>query len=139
MAKSVNYSVVPRFNPNDKNEPPQFYARAQSSGDMNLRDMSERIQQTCTVTKADVHAVLVAMEDVIVDALKSGEIVRLGDLGTLQIGLNGRGAPSEEEYDASFIQKAHINFRPGTALSGMLSSLTYTKVAKRSVLKEEND
>ena len=31
------------------------------------------------------------MEDVIVDALKSGEIVRLGDLDTLQIGVSGKG------------------------------------------------
>lgn len=133
MARNVTYSVVPRYNPSEKGTPPKFYAQAQASGDVNIREMSERIQATCTVTKADVYAVLVAMEDVIIDALKSGEIVRLGDLGTLQIGVSGKGAVTEEEYDVSLIQKAHINFRPGSALAGMLTTLTYAKVDKKRV------
>ena len=133
MARNVTYSVVPRYKPGEKNMPPKYYAKAQASGDVDIREMSERIQQTCTVTKADVYAVLVAMEDVIIDALKSGEIVRLGDLGTFQIGLSGKGSLTEEEYESSLIQKARINFRPGVALSGMLTSLTYAKVAKKSV------
>ena len=140
MARNVTYSVVPRINPREKNDPPKYYAQAQASGDVNIREMSERIQQTCTVTKADVYAVLVSMEDVIIDALKSGEIVRLGDLGTLQIGVSGKGTLTEEEYDSSLIRKARINFRPGAALSGMLTTLTYTKVPKKAVpVKAEED
>ena len=142
MARNVTYSVVPRINPREKNDPPKYYAQAQASGDVNIREMSERIQQTCTVTKADVYAVLVSMEDVIIDALKSGEIVRLGDLGTFQIGVSGKGTLTEEEYDSSLIQKARINFRPGIALSGILTNLTYAKVPKKPVpakKEEENN
>ena len=80
------------------------------------------------------------MEDVIIDALKSGEIVRLGDLGTFQIGVSGKGTLTEEEYDSSLIQKARINFRPGLALAGMLSNLTYARVPKKPVpVKEEEE
>ena len=139
MARNVTYSVVPRYNPSQKGTPPKYYAQAQASGDISLREMSERIQQACTVTKADVYATLVAMEDVIIDALKSGEIVRLGDLGTLQIGLKGKGALSEEDYDPSLIKKARINFRTGIALAGILTSLTYSKVAKRSSPNSEEN
>lgn len=141
MARTVTYSVAPRINPRDKEAPPKYYARAQSNGDVNIREMSERIQQSCTVHKADVQAVLLALEDTIADALKSGEIVRLGDLGTFQIGLSSKGAVTEEDYSASLITKARINFRPGGALSGILSSLAYSKVAKRPVKaksEEEN-
>ena len=139
MARTVTYSVVPRYNPREKGLPPKYYAQAQASGDVDIREMSERIQATCTVTKADVYAVLVSLEDVIIDALKSGEIVRLGDLGTLQIGLNGKGALTEEDYEPSLIQKAHINFRPGMALMGMLTSLTYSKVAKKRVPEAKDE
>jgi len=142
MARNVTYSVVPRINPREKNDPPKFYAMAQASGDVNIREIAERIQQSCTVTKADVYAVLVSMEDVIIDSLKSGEIVRLGDLGTFQIGVSGKGTLTEEEFDSSLIQKARINFRPGIALAGMLTTLTYAKVPKKSVPvkeKEETD
>ena len=138
MARNVTYSVVPRYNPSEKGTPPKYYAQAQARGDVSLREMSERIQQTCTVTKADVYAVLVAMEDVITEALKSGEIVRLGDLGTLQIGLNGKGALTEEDYEPSLIKRARINFRPGTALAGALTSLSFAKVRKKRVADPED-
>ena len=95
--------------------------------------MADRIQKTCTVTRADVMAVLVALEDVIMEALEGGEIVRLADLGTFQIGLSGRGAETEDTYDVSMIRKARINFRPGIALSGILVALKYTKVDKLPV------
>ena len=127
MARNVTYSVSPRINPKDKNMPPKYYGHVQANGDVSLREMSERIQASCTVTKADVYAVLVAMEDVIIDALKSGEIIRLGDLGTFQIGISSKGALTEEDYDDSLIKKARINFRPGVALVGILTNLSYQK------------
>jgi hypothetical protein len=82
--------------------------------------------------------VLLALEDCITDALKGGEIVRLGDLGALQIGISSKGSETEEDYDASLIKKARINFRPGLALSGILSGLTYKKVAKKPVKTNES-
>ena len=131
MARSVTYSVVPRRNPSEKGTPPKFYAQAQARGSVSLREMSERIQATCTVHKSDVYAVLVALEDVITDALKGGEIVRLGDLGSLQIGISSKGAVTEEDYSDSLIKKARINFRPGSAIVGVLDNLTFAKVKPR--------
>ena len=131
MARSVTYSVVPRMKPGDKNLPPKYYAQAQARGDVSIREMAERIQSTCTVHKSDVYAVLVALEDVITDALRGGEIVRLGDLGTLQIGISSKGAVTEEDYEESMIKKARINFRPGSALVGCLSGLSFQKVKPR--------
>jgi len=131
MARNVTYSVSPRINPRDKEAAPKYYGHVQASGDIDIREMSERIQATCTVHKSDVFAVLVALEDVITEALKSGEIVRLGDLGTLQIGISSKGAETEEDFDDSLIKKARINFRPGSAIVGVLSNLTYAKVKPR--------
>jgi predicted histone-like DNA-binding protein len=132
MARNVTYSVSPRVNPAEKGTPPKFYGHVQARGDVTLREMSERIQQTCTVHKSDVFAVLVALEDVITDALRGGEIVRLGDLGTFQIGISSKGAVTEEDYDESLIKKARINFRPGMALAGILTNLTFAKVKVKS-------
>ena len=129
MARSVTYSIVPRVNPRDKEAAPKFYAQAQARGDVNIREMATRIQGSCTVTKADVYAVLVALEDVIVEALQNGEIVRLGELGTFQVSLSGKGAVTSEDYDTSLIKKARINFRPGLSLAGMLDTLSFSKVA----------
>ena len=137
MARNVTYSVSPRINPRDKEAAPKYYAHVQANGDTNLREMSERIQQTCTVHKSDVFAVLVALEDVITEALKNGEIVRLLDLGTLQVGISSKGALTEKDYDESLITKTRINFRPGTALMNMLANLTFQKVKVKSSKADE--
>ena len=139
MARNVTYSVSPRINPKDKNMPPKYYGHVQANGDVSLREMSERIQQTCTVHKSDVFAVLVVLEDVISEALKSGEIVRLGDLGTFQIGISSKGALTEEDYDETLIKKARINFRPGMALVGILSNLSYKKVKVKTSKDDEQE
>ena len=142
MARTVTYSVFPRINPREKNDPPKYYAQAQARGDVSLREMAERIQSTCTVTKADVYAVLVSLEDVVKDAIQNGEIVRLGELCTLQVSLSGKGAVTEEDYDTSLIKRAKINFRPGTVLANALASLTFSKVrvkyTKEAEEEEEN-
>ena len=137
MARKVTYSVSPRINPRDKDATPKFYGHVQASGDISLREMAERIQQTCTVHKSDVFAVLVALEDSITDALQNGEIVRLGDLGSLQIGISSKGALSEDEYDESLIKQARINFRQGSALTGILTNLTFQRVKVKSSKADE--
>ena len=138
MARSVTYSVVPRINPSEKSAPPRYYAQAQARGDVTIREMAERIQSTCTVHKSDVYAVLVALEDVIAEALQNGEIVRLGELCTLQVSLSGKGAMTEEEYTTDLIKKSKVNFRPGLVLSNALAGLNFTKVAVKYP-KEETE
>ena len=139
MARSVTYSVVPRRNPSEKNTPPKYYAQAQARGDVSIREMSERIQATCTVHKSDVYAVLVALEDVVAEAIQNGEIVRLGDLCTLQVSLTGKGALTEEEHTASLIKRAKINFRPGKVLAGALETLSFSKVPVKYVKEAEEE
>ena len=137
MARNVTYSVSPRINPRDKEAAPKYYGHVQANGEASVREMAERIQMNCTVTKADVYAVLVALEDVIIDALKSGEMVRLFELGTLQIGISSQGAVTEKDFDDSLIKKARINFRPGTALNSILGNLTYQSSTADEEKEEE--
>ena len=136
MARSVTYSVVPRINPREKDEAPKYYAQAQARGDISIRDMAERIQSTCTVHKSDVYAVLVALEDVVAEAIQNGEIVRLGELCTLQVSLSSKGALTEEDYTTDLIKRAKINFRPGRVLANALSSLSFSKVAIKYAKEE---
>ena len=138
MARTVNYTVVPKINPRDRESEAKFYGNVKSSGDINIREMAERIQGSCTVTKADVYAVLVALEDVIAESIQKGEIVRLMDIGTFRVGISTKGALKEEEFSESFIKKTRILFRPGSVLQNALAQINFTKV-KRIVEPDEDD
>lgn len=132
MTKFVGFSVVPRKNLIDKEAPAKFYAQAQSSGDVGLDEMSSRIEKACTVHGADILAVLKVLEDEMIDSFQRGEIVRLGNIGSFQVGVRSGGAEKEEEFKATLIKRAKVNFRPGKALRDMLKTLEYGKVSTRA-------
>ena len=139
MARNVTYSVSPRINPRDKEAAPKFYGHVQASGDINLREMSERIQQTCTVHKSDVFAVLVALEDVISESIQKGEIVRLMDIGTFRVGISTKGALKEEDFNDALIKKTRILFRPGSVLQNAIARINFTKVKRVEEPEEEGE
>lgn len=92
--------------------------------------MVDCIQKICMVMCVDVMVVFVVLEDVIMEVLEGGEIVRFVDLGIFQIGLSGRGVEMEDMYDVLMIRKVCINFCLGIVLSGILVVLKYMKVDK---------
>lgn len=128
MKTSVTYSVVERKNPRDLMGVPHFYAQAQARGEADIRTVSERIQSMCTVTRADIMAVLVALEMTVTECLSNGEIVRLGDLGSLQVSLSSNGAKAKEDFNTSMICRSRILFRPGMLLQAMQRTMRYERV-----------
>ena len=72
MGRTVSYSVVKRIIRLIRMQCLSFMSQAQANGHVEIREMADRIQKTCTVTRADVMAVLVALEDVIMEALGRG-------------------------------------------------------------------
>jgi predicted histone-like DNA-binding protein len=129
---SVLFKGVQRTNPQDVTAPKKFYAQAIASDTTDLRELAELIASQSTVSRADCHAVLVALEDNIIRELQKGRIIRLGDLGSYQVGVSANGVITEEEVSANTIKKAKINFRPGIGLKAMLKSLQYKKAQNQS-------
>lgn len=121
----VTYSVVRRVDPRDVSAEMKWYARAKARGEVDLRSMAERIQEKCTVTKADTMAVLTALEDEVCQALSNGEIVRLGEIGSLQVGVKSRAVDRREDFEEGMICKTWVHFRPGKVVKEMMENLAF--------------
>ena len=132
MAMTVSYSVVPRKNPAKKDEPAKYYAQALSAGELDFEELCEAITSRSTCTETDVRASISGILYEAKRSLKAGRIVRLGDLGSLQIGLTSEGAESVKEFATSMIKGAHIIFRPGKQLAELLKILSYQQVRTRA-------
>lgn len=78
----IKFSKIQRKNPID--ETLAWYPRFELSGSVGADDVIEGIVEKCTLTKVDVKACLVALEEVIVEQLKNGNSVRFGDLGSFR-------------------------------------------------------
>lgn len=117
----------------------KYYAQSQTRGEMGIREIAERIHQMCTVTRADVMAVLTALEDIVSEGLQGGEIVRLGELGSLQLSLSGEGATTEDTYSDALIEKVRVLFRPGTVMQEAINNLAFEKVPVKYKKEEEEE
>jgi predicted histone-like DNA-binding protein len=126
---SVKFKVLPRKNPQDLLAPEKYYAAAIGDGEIDLDTLAEKIAYQCTLTEVDCHAVLLSLVHNINEELKQGRIVRLGRLGTFQIGISSEGKTTTEEVNASVIVKSRILFRPGKKLRTLLGNLSYRKAS----------
>jgi predicted histone-like DNA-binding protein len=91
----------------------KFYASAANmSGEMTLNGLTKSIEKISTVSGADIRAVLYAMVDVMQDALANGQIVRLGELGSLRVSISSEGKGKPEEVNAAAIKGSRVVLLP---------------------------
>ncbi len=67
----------------DSMKRPRFHARIVSSGTIDTDDLAKRIHGRCTVTPADVAAVLISLSEVTAEYLREGKRVHIDGLGYL--------------------------------------------------------
>lgn len=128
---SIEFNVIQRGEPGVVGGGvKKYYAANQSRGELTLTGLTKSIEKMCTVNGADIRAVLYAMVDVMKDELANGQIVRLGELGSLRVNISSEGKDKEEDVKASAIRSARVVFSPGKDLKDMLQALTYEKIAK---------
>ncbi|MFC4232601.1 HU family DNA-binding protein [Parasediminibacterium paludis] len=126
---AVKYKVIKKAEPgvigggNGK-----YYATPVVQGERSLEQITKSIEKICTVSGADIRAVLYSMVDVITDDLANGLIVRIGDLGSLRLSLSSEGFAKEKDVTASAIKSSKILFTPGPKLKEMQHTLKFEKV-----------
>lgn len=82
----------------------------------------ERIEKKCTLASADVKAVVDALEVEIIDSLRQGRSVRLGDLGSFRPTLRcSAGVDLAELAGAGQIKRVHVVFHPSSRIRRALS------------------
>ena len=130
----INYSVSSRLNPADKEAAPKWYATAQTTQKMTLDNLAALVATGTTLTRADVHAVIIALVDQVMTALANGASVSLGEIGTFRITLNSEGTPTADEFTAENIKSASVRYWPSQKMKSVVDGLTYNKVASRKVV-----
>ena len=91
-----------------------------------VKKMAQRLSQMCTVTYADVMAVLGELPGVMADYMGQGKSVRLDGLGTFRYTLDSKGVADEADFDFQKQVKAvHVQFVPareGAQTKGSVST-----------------
>ena len=98
-----------------------YYAQIAPTLPMGLKEVIEQIERECTVAAPDVLAVLNALEHVVIQGLRNGHSVRLGDLGSFRPTLISEGMATEEEITAGNIKRVRCRFTPSSTINRQLS------------------
>lgn len=106
----IQYKVTKRKRPGTGTF--TYHPAAIQGSVVSQRMLVERISSRCTVTSADVKAVVDALEYEMVQIFKSGQRVQFGDVGSFRTSLRTSGVEKEEDVSPSQIRKVNIVFTP---------------------------
>lgn len=134
---SIPYSVLALKNPMRLEEPPKYYARAQSRKTVITEDrIAEDVAFAASLTKGDVSNVIRTLPRLLKQYLEDGYMVDLGDLGKFQYQVMSRGAFTREEFTHHNIKKAKLQYRPGNAIKESIDKLTFEEVLPHKAMQE---
>jgi predicted histone-like DNA-binding protein len=126
----VFYTTVKKHNLRDKTKAPLYYAQVHHAGRASLVTLQSRLCQMSSLSKGDVQSVLSNLMDVIMDLLREGKIIELGQLGNMYISVRSKGMEVEKDFSSANIKGAHIRFVAGTDLKQLMKSLSYLKLSE---------
>lgn len=115
---ALNYKLVERRNlgKDVAEAPKKMYAQAVNNGYVYFDEFCEDIAETCTLTSADVKAVLDRLNYMLNKNLKAGRIIQLGEFGNFRLSIGSTGSVPGTDFLSSQIKKPKIIFTPGKVL-----------------------
>ena len=116
----IKYFLISRKNPITKEY--AYHANAIGVTPIKLDELAEDISGSCTVTKHDVKAVISVLEEKIIKALRNGQSVRLGDLGSFHARISSKAAATTDDFEQSeHIRGLLVRFTPSSKMRHELS------------------
>lgn len=124
----MNYSVVKRANPIDKNAAPLYYAQPVWGTEVGIRTIAQQISKYSTLTFADVSAVLASFIEMLPMWLKEGHSIRLGNFGILRLTFKSDGKEKEEDVSGNAINHVRVVLRGCSEFKNEFSDLHFEKL-----------
>lgn len=107
--------------------PKKFYAQAVSNGYVGFDELCVEIAENCTLTSADVKAVMDRMNYILDKNLRAGRIVQFGEIGSFRLAIGSTGAVDEKDFSNTQIKLPRIVFTPGSKLRTTRQVTTFEK------------
>ncbi len=120
------YTTTQRENPLDRSQK-KFYAAPSYTEDVALRKVAQDISKTCTLTPADISAVLESFLDILPGYMEEGHSIKMGDFGRFRLSFSSLGHELEKDVSTTDIKNARILFVPSSELKIRLDSISYSK------------
>ena len=113
---SIKYRLYQDNRTNSKHKG-AWYARAFSPELVDMKELANRINNSCTVTHSDVIAVITVVVEEMKYALREGKRVKLDSLGTFRVGIHSQGVTNVKDFNVQkHISRPHVIFTPAVSV-----------------------
>ena len=127
-ATKVNNNMKPE-------ETPRYYAKAVTKGTVTMNRIIEEMCEECTLSKADVVAVVAGLSKHLMKNLKDGYTVKIDSLGTFSTSVKSQTVSSAEEVRPKEVSFNKINYLPEVGMQESFRDVSFQKVATREEAK----
>lgn len=110
----INYKAVRKRNPQTKEI--KWYPAIVLGNPVLLDELTELIALNCTVTEHDIKAVISALQEQIILALRQGRSVRLGEIGSFRLTMTGKPSDTAEKVKVENITGLNVQFTKSSDL-----------------------
>lgn len=124
----------------------KWYARAVNIGTIDTDGLVEEIEKICTVTDADVLAVLRALVFVMKKKLQESYRVKINEFGSFKVAISTKPADSAKEFSARknvvgtrVLFQPDVHYQDGKRVRQFLQNLTISELPANAVVKEDGD
>lgn len=118
--------IISKKNPKEPQAAPRYYASAMHDFTTDLDGLANTVASRCSLRRADVHGVLVALMDIIPDELAAGKVVSMGDLGSFCVNVKSEGADTKKLVTPGLVKGMKIVYRPTKELRKKLRMIDVT-------------
>ena len=77
---------------------------------VSLAQVIKRVEKRSTVSSADIKGVLDALQFEVIQALKDGKSVRLGDLGSFRPTIKSEGAATAAAWNVDMVKSVNVRY-----------------------------
>ncbi len=116
----IKVNVKARKNPKDQSQV-KYYIAVAPVNHLTLEQIAAVISDRCTVTEADVLAVLNSLQTEVIRAMQNGQSVRLGQLGSFRPTISSSGAEEKADATVSNVKALRCRFTMGARLRSGLA------------------
>lgn len=125
----------------------KWYGRAVITETIGIEAIANKMQDNCTVKRADILAVLSELGPTMTELLQNSKRVHIPYLGYFKLGLKSKGEADPEKFSVrSNIENVHVLFQPETKRSEngkrvkvMLEGITITELPKSKTSDDGDD
>lgn len=131
MAKYDLYKV---HGIDNKDEEDKYRARIVPEGTISKERLYKWVEKTCGFNRGQADAIMTCITDAVIEYLRDGYIVQLGELGYLSVTVSGRAVKDKKEIRSGSVHFKNVNLRISSSLRKEMCSMPLERVEVSNVV-----